>query len=97
MVDSSHSDSQPEGLQHVWVAADATAACKRGLEGVSVKRKQYVEAARGQPAWPFNAISWWDNKEPTFPSLYLCAFDALAIPAMSAECERICQTFLVFS
>jgi hypothetical protein len=40
MIDSGDSDSEPEGLQRVRVAADAAAACKRRLEGVSVKDKQ---------------------------------------------------------
>jgi hypothetical protein len=42
MVDSSHSESEPEGLQHVRVAADVAAACKRGPKRLKVKGKQYV-------------------------------------------------------
>jgi hypothetical protein len=37
----------------------------------------------------FNLITWWDNAKATFPSLYLYALDTLAIPAISAECERV--------
>jgi hypothetical protein len=37
----------------------------------------------------FNPITWWNNQKELFPSLYLFAFDTLAIPAMSAECERV--------
>jgi hypothetical protein len=34
-------------------------------------------------------ISWWNDAKPTFASLRLYAFDTLAIPAMSAERERL--------
>ena len=37
----------------------------------------------------FNPIKWWNNAKIDFPTLYLWAFDILAIPAMSAECERV--------
>jgi hAT family C-terminal dimerisation region len=37
----------------------------------------------------FNPIAWWNDSRQTFPSLHLYAFDTLAIPAMSAECERV--------
>jgi hypothetical protein len=37
----------------------------------------------------FNPITWWYNQKEAFPSLHLYAFDTLAIPAMSAECERV--------
>ena len=37
----------------------------------------------------FNPIAWWDDAKTAFPSLYLYAWDTLAIPAMSAECERV--------
>src|SRR5271156_1806088 len=33
--------------------------------------------------------SWWNNHKVDFPTLHLWAFDTLAIPAMSAECERV--------
>ena len=45
--------------------------------------------------WPildpktFNPITWWDESKASFPSLHLYAFDNLAIPAMSVECERV--------
>jgi hypothetical protein len=42
MVDPGHSESEPERLQRVQVAADVAAACKRGPERVTVKGKQYV-------------------------------------------------------
>jgi len=37
----------------------------------------------------FNPIFWWNDSKAVFPSLHLYAFDTLAIPAMSAECERV--------
>ena len=37
----------------------------------------------------FNPMSWWNDAKTTFLSLHLYAFDTLAIPAMSAECERV--------
>ena len=37
----------------------------------------------------FNPVAWWDNQKEVFPSLHLYAFDTLAIPAMSTECERV--------
>jgi hAT family C-terminal dimerisation region len=37
----------------------------------------------------FNLIKWWDDAKTDFPTLHLWAFDTLAIPAMSAECERV--------
>ena len=37
----------------------------------------------------FDPIAWWNNSREAFPSLHLYAFDTLAIPAMSAECERV--------
>ena len=37
----------------------------------------------------FNLIKWWNDAQSAFPTLYLWALDILAIPAMSAECERV--------
>jgi hypothetical protein len=37
----------------------------------------------------FNPITWWESAKSDFPTLHLWAFDTLAIPAMSAECERV--------
>jgi hypothetical protein len=37
----------------------------------------------------FNPIAWWNDSRQAFPSLHLYAFDTLAIPAISAECERV--------
>jgi hypothetical protein len=34
-------------------------------------------------------ISWWNDVNTIFPSLHLYTFDTLAIPAMSAEYERV--------
>lgn len=32
---------------------------------------------------------WWSGKRIKFPSFYQFAFDTLACPAMSTECERV--------
>jgi hAT family C-terminal dimerisation region len=37
----------------------------------------------------FNPIKWWHEYQTSFLTLHLYAFDTLAIPAMSAECERV--------
>ena len=37
----------------------------------------------------FNPITWWKNCRVDFPTLHLWAFDTLAIPAISVECERV--------
>jgi len=36
-----------------------------------------------------NPISWWRDHQWLYPTLSLWAFDTLAIPAMSSECERV--------
>jgi hypothetical protein len=37
----------------------------------------------------FNPITWWSEQRLKFPSLHQFAFDTLACPAMSTECERV--------
>jgi hypothetical protein len=37
----------------------------------------------------FNPIKWWDEAKSEFLTLHLWALNTLAIPAMSAECERV--------
>jgi hAT family C-terminal dimerisation region len=37
---------------------------------------------------PTMLLDYWQGKEKTWPNLTRLAFDALSIPAMSAECER---------
>ena len=60
MVDSSHSESEPEGLQRVRVAADVAAACKRGPERLKVKGKQYVwkQHEDNQRAFTTPSVIW---------------------------------------
>jgi hypothetical protein len=38
---------------------------------------------------PMNLVEWWWNNQGWFPTLFQDALDKLAIPAMSAECERV--------
>jgi hypothetical protein len=42
-----------------------------------------------EPSVSFNLIQWWWNNQSSFPTLFQDALDKLAIPAMSAECERV--------
>jgi hypothetical protein len=35
-----------------------------------------------------NPLQWWKEHEQTFPNLSKLAYDLLAVPAMSSECER---------
>ena len=60
MVDSGHSESEPEGLQRVRVAADVAAACKRGPERLKVKGKQYVwkQHEDNQRAFTTPSVIW---------------------------------------
>lgn len=53
-------------------------------QGVDKDKKQeaYNRQLRGF------IINWWLNNSTRFPNLSKLAFDALSIPAMSAECER---------
>ena len=64
-----------------------------GLE-VSTNGDEFYKYAHRNPTpvdepKRFNPINWWNEPKTSFPSLHLYAFDTLAIPAMSAECERV--------
>jgi len=37
----------------------------------------------------FDMCGWWKAHESQWPSLARMAFDMMAIPAMSSECERL--------
>ena len=37
----------------------------------------------------FDLYEWWRRQKGPYPTLSRFAFDMLAIPAMSAECERV--------
>jgi hypothetical protein len=37
----------------------------------------------------YNPITWWNDAAEDYPTLHRYALDTLAIPATSAECERI--------
>ena len=41
------------------------------------------------PSVPIDLVEWWWNNQGNFPILFQDALDKLAIPAMSAECERV--------
>ena len=65
-----------------------------GLPSEDTEKDEFESYAHSDPTpipdpKTFNPITWWDNAKSTFPSLHLYAFDTLAIPAMSAECERV--------
>jgi hypothetical protein len=63
------------------------------LSPIDVEKDEFENYAHSDPtAIPdprvFNPISWWNDAKTAFPSLHLSAFGTLAIPAMSAKCER---------
>jgi hypothetical protein len=35
------------------------------------------------------SVEWWWNNQTSFPTLFQDVLDKLAVPAMSAECERV--------
>ena len=42
-----------------------------------------------KPGERFDICGWWKAYESQWPSLTRMAFDMIAIPAMSSECERL--------
>ena len=65
-----------------------------GLQNTQAEKDEFERYSRNSPTVildpkTFNPVTWWNNQKETFPSLHLYAFDTLAIPAMSAECERV--------
>ena len=39
-------------------------------------------------------MQYWQLKEPEWPQLATMAFDLLAVPAMSSECERVFSSYI---
>jgi len=65
-----------------------------GLPTIDINTDELERYAYHDPTFisnpkTFNPIAWWNDSRETFPLLYLYAFDTLAIPAMSAEFERV--------
>jgi hypothetical protein len=65
-----------------------------GLPTIDLEKDEFDRYAHGNPTLiedpkTFNPIAWWHDSKATFPSLHLYTFDTLAIPTMSAECERV--------
>jgi hAT family C-terminal dimerisation region len=49
---------------------------------------EYLSTAPLEAGAVSNLILWWADRSGQWPNLSRLAFDALSIPAMSAECER---------
>jgi hypothetical protein len=64
------------------------------LPPIDAEKDEFKNYAHSHPtAIPdhkaFTPISWWNDAKMAFQSLHLYAFDTLAIPTMSAECEKV--------
>jgi hypothetical protein len=55
----------------------------------SGRRDQLFLYLEEQPIGHMGAIDYWRSREKEWPELTSMAFDFLAIPAMSSECERV--------
>ena len=51
-------------------------------------RDEYDRYVADRPDDVDDPIQWWKDRRHTYPQLSQLAFDMLAIPAMSTECER---------
>jgi hypothetical protein len=88
MSDSDSSVADTEIFLDPAIAATVTPAPKRVIH----RAKEYIRHlnVRATEALnAFNPIDWWNKAQSDFPTLHPWAPDTLAIPAMSAECERI--------
>jgi hypothetical protein len=45
----------------------------------------------------FNIVQWWQGNEGSYPTLARIAYDIFAVPAMSAEAERVFSRYVPFS
>jgi hypothetical protein len=59
------------------------------IESEGFQRVRIAADASAASLRPPILYLWWGNTNQPFPSLHLYAFDTIAIPAMSAECERV--------
>ncbi len=71
------------------IVTNARPTLKRVAPVVSGRRDQYYWYLQEGPVDGISALEYWKQKEKEWPKLTAMAFDFLAIPAMSAECERI--------
>lgn len=71
------------------IVADARPTPKRVAPTISGRRDQYYWYLQEGPVDGISALEYWKQKEKEWPELAAMAFDFLAIPAMSSECERI--------
>jgi hypothetical protein len=56
---------------------------------VSSRRDQYFHYLQEPPVEHMGVMEYWKLREAEWPQLAQMAFDFLAIPAMSSECERV--------
>lgn len=42
----------------------------------------------------FNIVHWWQGNEREYPTLSKIAYDVFAVPAMSAEAERVFSRYV---
>ena len=55
----------------------------------STRRDQLVQYLEEPPTQGLSPLQYWRERESRWPQLAAMAFDFLAIPAMSSECERV--------
>jgi hAT family C-terminal dimerisation region len=89
MSDSDSSVADAEIFLNPAIAATITPTPERVIH----RAREYIRypSVRATEALlnAFNPINWWNKAQSDFPTLHLWALDTLAIPVMSAECERI--------
>ena len=55
---------------------------------MSSRKDQYTQYLE-EPCSKIPVMEYWRSKESEWPQLACMAFDFLAVPAMSSECERV--------
>ncbi|KAG4427227.1 hypothetical protein IFR05_017290, partial [Cadophora sp. M221] len=55
----------------------------------SLSRRDQLAQYLEEPTENTNPLEYWKKREAQWPQLAAMAFDFLAVPAMSSECERV--------
>jgi hypothetical protein len=55
----------------------------------NVPGDEYEAYLASPPTRVDELITWWRDHQTVYPKLAQVAFDLIAVPAMSAECERV--------